>query len=135
MRSLRRRWVSQANPHSPLQLVGSRCRLCGFAARVEPAGLQIGPHHLHPGYTPQQQGAANRKTRSTYTPACACVSVLACLLLSPPATLFADLSSDSPAYSILLYLFLQDFSSHRIFEHIYEVLNIANKITNYTIYL
>jgi len=49
MRSLRRRWVSQANPHSLLQLVGSRCRLCGFAARVEPAGSQIGPRHLHPG--------------------------------------------------------------------------------------
>ena len=48
MRALRCRWVSRANPHSPLQLDGFAARAVPVCGAVDPAGSCPGPCRLHP---------------------------------------------------------------------------------------
>jgi len=48
MRALRCRWVSRANPHSPLQLDGFAARAVRVCGAVDPAGWRRGPCRLHP---------------------------------------------------------------------------------------
>jgi len=45
---LRCRWVSRANPHSPLQLDGFAARAVRVCGAVDPAGSCRGPCRLHP---------------------------------------------------------------------------------------
>ena len=60
MRALRCRWVSRANPHSPLQLDGFAARAVRVCGAVDPAGWCRGPCRLHPewGQTSVRTGAA-----------------------------------------------------------------------------